>query len=354
MLGGIGAFHYVQEGLHDVWHLRNPLRADIWTGKRLQEAMDDPEILDGIRHGLVLSDGNTMAEFGEALSIMDKIPGAGKYIRSSTDHLFGTFIPSLKADLYKHVQAKNAERYKSAITSGKLNKDQLKVISARTVNNAFGELDTLARNKTFQDIFRLTFLAPDFLEARARFLGQAVRPYGWQPFAAIMRNIGMVYTSARILNQVINKDPLWDGHYWDGVKIGDKIYRLRSIAGDFFHAVSNPANFFYWRLSPLTRPVVSGMASSRKGLPYRTKDLIADTAPIPAQGFIKKFIGSNVKDPGISRSLFETFGVHQEKYFTPFQRLQMQQQQDRREAQMRGEKSQKNLLSLPRLPSIKK
>lgn len=350
-LGAIGAFHYAQEGLHDVWHFRNPLHPDNWTGKRLDQAMTDHVVLDGIRHGLNLYEGG--ADFGDGGALLDRIPGLGKYIRASTDHLFQSFIPSLKADLYKHVLEKNLSHYAKEIRQGKIDHDQLKVISARTVNNAFGELDTITRNKTFQDVLKLTLLAPDFLEARARFLGQAARPHGWVPFTAMMRNIGLLYAGARVLNYAVNKDPLWDGKYWDGVKIGDKIYRVRSITGDLFHAISNSESFAYWRLSPYMRPIIAKMATVRKGIPYRLKDIIADTVPIGLQGEAKKIIYDNVKDPDVSRSIWETIGVREERYFSPEQRKMLERRSEERERVLRGEKRQGLGPMLPSLPRIK-
>ena len=77
----------------------------------------------------------------------------------------------------------------------KLTDDQIQFLTGQQANAAFGELnyDMMGRNKTFQDVMRLVLLAPDFLEARARFVGQAVKPYGHEQFmaAAVRGALGM-------------------------------------------------------------------------------------------------------------------------------------------------------------------
>lgn len=61
----------------------------------------------------------------------------------------------------------------------KLSGDQIAALTARQLNAAFGGLNykMLGRNKTLQDVMRLSFMAPDFTEARVRFVGQAARPF---------------------------------------------------------------------------------------------------------------------------------------------------------------------------------
>src|SRR5712692_504048 len=115
-----------------------------------------------------------------------------------------------------------------------LSEDQLNELTAKQANAAFGELNykMLGRNPTFQDVLRLGLLAPDFLEARGRFVGQALKPYGREQAVALGLGAVTLYAGARILNQILDNDPHWAPQDAFNVIHSGKTYRLRTVQGD--------------------------------------------------------------------------------------------------------------------------
>ncbi len=73
-----------------------------------------------------------------------------------------------------HALERNQGRYP------KMAPEDLNALTAREANAAFGELNyrLMGRNPTFQDLLRLTLLAPDFLEARSRRTTWSLAPAG--------------------------------------------------------------------------------------------------------------------------------------------------------------------------------
>jgi hypothetical protein len=123
---------------------------------------------------------------------------------------------------------RNRERY-----AGKYTEDQIAELSAKQANAAYGELNyrAMGRNKTMQDVFRLAGLAPDFLEARGRFVAQALRPEGAEQRAALIRLTATLYGTARIMNMALNNgNPRLDKPF--SVTYKDKDFFLRSVPGD--------------------------------------------------------------------------------------------------------------------------
>src|SRR4029077_6570362 len=92
----------------------------------------------------------------------------------------------LKMKMALEAYDRNMSRYgpdtKTAFTP-----DQIAELTASQANAAFGEMNykLLGRSPTTQDFLKLTVLAPDFLEARTRFIAQALKPYGKEQRAAL-------------------------------------------------------------------------------------------------------------------------------------------------------------------------
>lgn len=151
--------------------------------------------------------------------------------------------------LAKEALQRNLKRY-----SGKLSEDQIYANTANQANAAFGELNytMMARNKTFQDVLRMSLLAPDFLEARGRFVGQAMKPYGREQAFALMRGALALYIGARLLNMAFNNgDPKWDPEAAFSLVYKGRMFTLRSVPGDIAHLFSDPRGFIYNRLNPI-------------------------------------------------------------------------------------------------------
>ena len=283
-------FHQVQEAVHATLHGVNPVR--IMAPRALN--LGDPLQSQLIDHGLIVADFDGMSVFQEGVAaggLISKVPVVGQIEAKYRDYLFKDYIPRLKMEMATEAAKRNLQRYKGQLESGKITRDQIFELTANQANAAFGELNykMLGRNPTVQDLLRLSVLAPDFLEARLRFTGQALKPYGReQATALLLRGAVGMYVSARIINQLLDDDPHWDRPF--SVVIKGREYALRSVPGDIYHLISDPRSFVYHRLNPtFTRPAVEALfGRDQLGRPRsaweQVKDFVAGVAPIPVQG----------------------------------------------------------------------
>ena len=221
---GYSLFHQVQEGVHAIGHKVNPFD----VGKILD--FDAPDQKTLIEHGLQVSNAHAQQEFldGHNEAYAYKVPVIGRLAQQYSEYLFNDFIPNLKMKTGLDILDRNRERY-----AGKYTEDQIAELSAKQANAAYGELNyrAMGRNKTMQDVFRLAGLAPDFLEARGRFVAQALRPEGAEQRAALIRLTATLYGTARIMNMALNNgNPRLDKPF--SVTYKDKDFFLRSVPGD--------------------------------------------------------------------------------------------------------------------------
>jgi hypothetical protein len=134
-------------------------------------------------------------------------------------------------------------------------------------------------------------LAPDFLEARAKFVGQGLKPFGREQSSALIRGVLGLYIGARIVNAIIDGDPHWDKPF--SVMIKGKEFALRSVPGDIMHLIKDPNNFIYQRLGPTTVKTFLEWATGRdaggrkRSLEDQVKDFFQTHVPIPIQGLLK-------------------------------------------------------------------
>ena len=209
LLLSLSGFHQTQVGLHAIFHGVNPFNTP-------KIDLADPVQRSLVDHGVIVADYKNMELFHEGITsggIIGKIPGIGELTHKYTDWLFTDYIPRLKMKMAMEAYNRNTKRYQ-----GKLSDDQVKSITADQANAAFGELNyaKLGRDPTLQDALRLMLLAPDFFEARARFVSQALRPYAGIPnllksptmneqgMAAVLRGGIGLYVGARIVNAILN------------------------------------------------------------------------------------------------------------------------------------------------------
>lgn len=209
-------------------------------------------------------------------------PCLGAAIPKENDYVY---IPRLKMAMAKEALERNTERYQD-----KMSADQIAELTAKQANAAFGELNytMIGRNKTIQDCFRLAVLAPDFLEARFKFVGQALKPYGREQAAALIRLSAYMAITAQATNYVLNGDFDWSHPF--SIKVGDKYYTLRSIPGDILHLIHDPRTFTYHRLNPtVARPIIEGLTGRdsfgrQRDFETQMVDWIKGQVPIPIQG----------------------------------------------------------------------
>jgi hypothetical protein len=304
----VGPFHQVQEGIHAIFHRVSPFNPDPID-------FNDPiqsKLIDG---GLMIADYHAQQEFAEGAStsgLWAKLPGIGPLVQRYNEYLFQDYIPRLKMAMAKEAFIRNSKRYPD------LSDNQLHQITANQANAAFGELNykMLGRNKTVQDVLRLTLLAPDFLEARTRFAAQGMKPFGQEQSGALLRGALGMYLAARVLNKVNDDDYHFDQPF--GLVAGKHVYTLRSLPGDIYHLVSDPRSFIYHRLNPFTtRPLIEGITGRddfgrRKGFGEQTMDLAKTLVPLPAQGFLNKY-----GDTSVGSTLTESAGIRRDIYRTP-------------------------------------
>jgi hypothetical protein len=327
-------FHQVQEGVHAIFHKVSPA----WYGevkslitrdksdRSLPEIdFDDPVTTSLIKRGLMISDYNGAAQFSEGVhssGLINKMPLIGPYLQKYNEYLFTSYIPRLKVAMAKGALVRNRHDY-----AGKLTDAQILEMTAEQANAAFGELNyhMLGRSKTVQDILRLSLLAPDFLEARARFTTQAsswmIGGYGKEQFMALVfRGAAGLYIGGMILNMLFNGgDPKWDEPFtfvW-----GNKTYALRSVPGDIWHLIKDPRSFIYHRLNPtITRTAIEALTArdqfgKRRTLNEQAKDFIVTHTPIPAQGLIKS------RDRNVFDSVLNSMGLSTYKNKTHAEKL---------------------------------
>jgi hypothetical protein len=317
------AFHQTQEGLHSIFHGKSPfnppeidLNSDVHN-----------KLLD---HGLVIGGNTGIQDFTEGLhgsGLTKFIPIAGPAMAKYTDYLFNDYIPRLKMQMAQAAVEKNLKRYgKDGWEGKKLNEDQIYRLSAEQANAAFGELNykMLGRNPSVQDAMRFVVLAPDFLEARARFVGQALKPYGQEQRMALIRGAAGLYVGARILNKLLDDDYHFDTPF--SVVYGDKEYTLRSIPGDVYHLATDPRSFVNHRISPIARGVGEILTGKdefgrKRDFDAQAIDFLKNVIPIPFQASAQKKMEKGFSEQTGIDSGLSAIGITSRKYRTPAERL---------------------------------
>jgi hypothetical protein len=313
----ISGFHQVQENLHALGHRINPTNLE-------KLDFSDPVTKSLVEHGLQLADHNALEQFGEGLSsgkLLNKIPVTGAKMQQYNDWLFQEDIPRLKLTMAKHALARNMERYADAIKAGKITPDQVLELTASQANHAFGELPYKywGRNPNLQDAYRTFLLAPDFLEARGGFVGQALKPQGLgakgllknEQVQALALLALSQYMIARITNQIISGDPHWEWKNAFRIIVGNHAYSLRTVPGDIIHLVSDPRGFISNRLSPVIGRGGLELATSRD---YRgvKRDFMGQMKDVLESGIpISMRIQNGSK---ILESFSNAFGVQNQRY----------------------------------------
>jgi hypothetical protein len=329
MLGFFSPFHAVTEGIHAVGHKINPIA-------NLEKVdLNNPAHLDAAQHGLMLGPDRVSAnDFMEGLSgggknlianAIGKVPYL-KGIKTANDAiqnwLFETYIPSLKLKTYNAALERNNARYATDVAAGKVSPDQIKHLTAEQVNAAYGHLNytDMGRNPTLQKFMRLTLLAPDFLEARGRFAAQAGKALlgskaGREQLGALGFIGAALFLSARVTNQLVDKDPHWDDPF--GIHIGNRRYTVRSVPGDIVELFKDQRKFVSGRLSPL---VGKGTLEALSGVNYRgekvgglevLKDVAAGSVPLTLQPFTRGMSDTTKNNPvSIWEQLAGALGVH--------------------------------------------
>jgi len=307
LLGFFSTFHQVGLAQHMLTHGVSPFSPP-------EIDLENPLTKSLIEHTLKVYDGDGMSSFREGLTgpgLIKYIPKLGPFAEQYTEYLFGNngYIPRAKVHLAETLYARNKERYPE------LNEDQVLKLSADQANGALGgqNNEALGRSKTMQDLLRLAGLAPDFLESRMKFTGQALKPYGREQLTAVVVRgaIGM-YVIAKTIEGIASMiDDNNSVHYKRpfSVTIDDKEYSLRSMQGDLWHLVSDPRSFVYYRLNPIVvKPAIEAITGRdnwgrKKDAEQQLKDLATTAVPIAGQGFFHR------EDYSLWQSIMQSMGV---------------------------------------------
>jgi hypothetical protein len=250
---------------------------------------------------------DALADFAEGLAtrgLVNKIPGLGKIHQMYGEYLFQDYIPRLKMKMATDALERNTKRY-----GGKLSPDQILELTAKQANAAFGELNyqMMGRNKTVQDLFRIVALAPDFLEARAKFAAQGLKPYGREQAAALIRLSAIMAVTAQVTNYLVNSET--DMSHPFSIKINGKYYTLRSVPGDIMHLITSPRTFSYNRLNPtIARPIIEALTGRdqfgrKRGILTQLADWGKAHVPIPLQAPLWKH------DSTLADSVLNSMGI---------------------------------------------
>lgn len=298
MFGLLAPFHQVQEGTHAVGHLVNPFFGIPKVDLRV------PEQMDAARHGLMLLPDRTTARtymegVGANRSLITrglrgaKLNFVADIIDGYQDYLFHQYIPGLKFKTYEAMLGRNTKLYQPEIARGEVTLSDIKTLTAEQANAAYGHLNyaLLDRNPTIQHLIQLGALAPDFLEARGRFVGQAIKglnsKVGNEQLKAVAILAAAQAGSAYILSSLLG-DKYDPKHPFEVVHKGRR-YTLRSVPEDIYSLIKDTRSFAYGRLNPMTAKAPIQYAT---GLNYRgekvtpletTTELLAGFIPITAR-----------------------------------------------------------------------
>lgn len=304
-------FHQIQEGTHALFHKVNPFSPP---------ALDlyHPTMTKLLDNGLVIGNHDPIAAFDEGLNmkggLVGMVPGLGGMMQKYSEYLFQDYIPRLKGKMAMEAYERNIHRYSKRIAAGDITTDQIAELTANQANAAFGELNymMIGRSAQTQAYMRMGFLAPDFLEARARFAGQALRPYGREQQAALIRGAVGLYAMGRILNQLLDDNPHWDKPF--SLVVHGYEYKMRSLPGDIWNMLTEPRSFLLHRLNPISVKPLAELGTGKDDFGRRRTlgewaiDTVRGNAPIPTQGLFK----SGTRD--IAGGLWSMVGVSRAKY----------------------------------------
>ena len=341
-------FHMVQLAEHSVDHWVNPLKLpeiDL-SGKGEDSRIQRLLASNGL--GLLDFDAEGLFSAKTLKGLAEGIPGlnvAMDGVNSLSRWQFEDVIPRMKMKMARVAFDRNWKSYGAKLEAEALDRvagldrrgssrDKLREmaheqaermvaeLTSKQANAAFGNLntafDSIHRSKTFKQLLRLTFFAPDFLESRIRYTGQAFTRYGGEQRAALARGALGMWLIARAANALLNKgDTKNDLDHAFTVVAGGRNFALRSQEGDILHLINDPRSFVYSRINPLTtRPFIEfvygrdQMGRQKTGV-HVLSDIAKATLPFSVQKVIQ------TPDEGWLNSIISSLGVTTSNYRSP-------------------------------------
>lgn len=301
----MSGFHQVQLTVHALEHRVLPNRIlekiDL-NNPDVQKLLEGGVTLGGKYRGGIADEGL----WGKSLTRM--IPGLGKLSESYHEYLFNDYIPRLKMTMAMDALERNRAKY-----GKKLSEEKLAYLTANEANAAFGELNytMMERSKTWQDAARLILLAPDFLEARGKFVGQALTKYGSEQRMALLLGATFMYVTARIFNKLVDGQYHFEKENLFNLVYKNHAYSLRTVQGDVLHLADKPISFWMNRLNPVYGRTALEMASGRDQFGRKrdffdqVKDAVNTAVPISLR---------HNREQSILDSILISLGVTARKY----------------------------------------
>lgn len=296
----LSGFHPVQITVHG-WEHR--------TFKPVEKIdFEDPNVRGLIKGGMTVGDADGWGLFSEGLtgsSLTRHIPVAGPKLQELQEALFNDYIPRLKTAMALHALERNRARFPN------LNEPELHKLTANQANAAFGGLnwEMMGVSRTTRDVLRLALVAPDFLLARGKFVGQAGTVYGREQLSALMLGAATLYVTARILNKLMDDKYHFETKNAFNFVHGGKAYSLRTVQGDLMHSVFDTSNFIYHRLNPVFgRTLMEGITKRDEFGRKRTAaqqfgDFAKNIVPISVRGLL------NSREQHLLESALNAFGI---------------------------------------------
>lgn len=308
----LSPFHQVQEGWHGIGHLVDPTgRIGLFRALGLDRMKEvdarNPGVRDAAAHGLMIHpDKTSSSSYLEGVgshssnisNLLRKFAGppgkfvANKIIDGYQDYLFHNYIPRLKYTTYEAINQRNMGRYAEEVKTGKLSAADVKALSARQTNAAYGHLNyalmsdpllgKFGRNPEAQRMMQRLLLAPDFLEARARFTGQAAKTLfsrdeftgkinreGLEQFKSMTILAGVQISMAVAASAAMGGQ--WDYRHPFEITVGNRRYSWRSVPEDIQKAFTETRQFASGRINPFLQTIQQLIS----GLNYRGEDASA-------------------------------------------------------------------------------
>jgi hypothetical protein len=289
----LSPFHYTTEWFRGLQMGLDPVTA--FSPPEL--SADRPAVQIGTKYGLTLLGdraSRTMSAEGlaEHAGVLNKVPGLGPMLDTVENHLFGDWIPRLKAQVWENLAPQLERRHPDWSDERRYS------LASNITNAAFGGLNwkQLGVSLASTDFLRLIALAPDFTGSQLLFAKYGVQPGGsivWNSFARIA---AYNFAVAQTLNLLFSGKVQLDHPFSvQDPKDHAKVISIRTMPGDIFHALTDPRGFTMNRLNPLTvRTAWEGLTGrdirgEKVSGQRQVIDLLRNVTPISLQNFVPQF-----------------------------------------------------------------
>jgi hypothetical protein len=319
-------FHWVQEGLKGLETglgpstIFNPPKVDLINNVDQMRMVQAGGLMPGIAGG-----ADAFAEGIKGAGLTSHIPGVGPLLDSLNKKLFD---PNGYIDRLKMAGALKFDERLKQMYPNLDERTRLKV-AGEMANNRFGGQNYLALglSSTARDLMRLTLLAPDWFLSQARDAGALVGPFAKLRGQDLGRIALYNFVVAQTLNKINTGRFHFDTPFGVQSQDGKKVYSVRTMPQDLFHAVTDFRDYSANRLNPIiSRTAVEAITGRDKqgklrDMGEQLKDLLSNVIPIPAQGIVNKLTGNAQPNESVADSARSALGLTTKTNPTPAEQL---------------------------------